>query len=755
MGKKTILIFLGAFSLFFFLHGFQKQQQLIPPERHVVEVRLVLVDVIVTKDGKFVTDLSKDDFRLYEDGKEVPIYSFELVSFEEIGIEVKDEKEKTTSPHRPKKRLAVIFDSINSWTRDIKLGSMEIAEQLVELVKLGNEVMVLQMSKNKGMEVLQPFTTDDALINDAVKRASGTLWEAGYQLNGITEVDKNLGEDEEEIGGALKEYISAQQIIDYRFIQKEKFEKTVGGILAACNMLKRFPGRKSVLLISAGIPDLVSLNLGTMNPIRPGQFKQSSKATLDAIHAGGRDQGKMRIFDPFNLLKKKNFRNGDDVIKELTRFANSQNISIYSFAPQDITRSLFTGASAEYRFREDMQHLLYKSHEALLQLQHLEFISKKTGAVSLKGAKKIERFQQIMRTDLNHYYQLSYKPRRSKADDEYHTIKVKVNRRGVDLRFRKGYTDYSEEEERNILLVAAFYTPELYKELPFEAEFIPFYTDVGKYEPWMNIALPTTEIFLDRFIEYGPRRFNLHVWVKDKRSGEKGYGGQINIPINIDSSFKDHMRTIDNLILHFKGPELSFRRKDYQVIFALIDPKTNEIGTWESYLIFPDYKKNKEGSIINCVLGAVYENPEKKKDSFYINKRDGSLEYGQIKFYPEVINRFFQQEGAHVFMQVYLPQGDKGVQPEFSIQGEDGISHHIEGKLKAESWNRKSKIWNSLFFLNISPAAIGDNVLRVEIPGVGKNMNLAKEAKLTIISGGYTQDLARDTNSSAGPSVVP
>ncbi len=61
------IVILSAFA--FWLYGYQEQEQEIPPEKHVVAVRLVLLDVIVTKGGEFVKDLTKDDFELFEDGK--------------------------------------------------------------------------------------------------------------------------------------------------------------------------------------------------------------------------------------------------------------------------------------------------------------------------------------------------------------------------------------------------------------------------------------------------------------------------------------------------------------------------------------------------------------------------------------------------------------------------------------------------------------------------------------------------------------
>ena len=106
----TIVI---ASVLFFWLYGFQEREQEIPPEMHEVAVRLVLLDVIATKGGNFVKDLTKEDFELYEDGKKVAINSFELISFEERTLDVLIEEEEApeSALSRPKKKLAVIQDS--------------------------------------------------------------------------------------------------------------------------------------------------------------------------------------------------------------------------------------------------------------------------------------------------------------------------------------------------------------------------------------------------------------------------------------------------------------------------------------------------------------------------------------------------------------------------------------------------------------------------------------------------------------------
>jgi VWFA-related protein len=700
--KKGIFIFLiFLFAIFCCLYGFQEQQKLFPPEKHEVEVRLILVEVIVTKDGEFVKDLAQEDFDIYEDGKKVPINSFELVSFEERELKILEEKPEKKPPAPPKKKLSVIFDAINSWKREVKIESEKIIDELFSLIKLGHEVMILQLHRRKGLEILQPFTTDEDLIRKAVEKASGNIWKLGMDAD---EVPPKFVADPERYRKLTR--------LEYLYLERRRFQDTIGGLLAAFNMIRNLPGRKLILLISAGIPDL-----------SPPYMLRYPLDRIDSI----------RLFDPFNILEKKTFNEGEEVIRELISFANAQNISIYTLDSDIYVKHLFSGSTAERYQKYEIAPFTIREGDKIRKVQNLNWISKETGASHLRGADKFDNFRQVMSTDLKYYYQLSYYPRRREADDKYHKIKVKVKRRGAKARFRKGYTDYSREEANKMQLITAFYNPALCKQLPFEGEFIPFFTKSGKYEPWMNIALPAKDLFRDRFVEYVRKKFNLHIWIVDKKTGEKGFGGQINLPFNINSSFMEFIKNIDYLSFHFKGPELTFKHNEYQAVFALVDLETNEIGTWESMLSLPDFKKSKEGAFINCVLGEMTSNPKKKAQSFLLSRKDGSLEYSQIKFFPRITNQFANREEASVFLQIYLPQGKTEIQPEFLVKGEDSLLCPLSGVVSAESWNKKSKVWSAIFRLDLSPATLGENSLYIEIPLSDEVAVLSNELKLTIL----------------------
>ena len=733
------MLFMTVIAIISLLYGFQEKQQLFPPEKHEVEVRLIMVDVIVTRDGEFVKDLTKDDFELFEDGIRVPINSFELVSFDKKDLKLPEEMREGILSVFPQNRIVVIFDAINSWKRDIIKGSEKIIDELVSIAKLGNEVMVLQLRNRKGIEIIQPFTLNEELIKNSIEKAAGSIW----KLDTVIEPSYKAQVGSESRTGSPTEtrrqqetdnpfeniYAEDMQRIYHMNTEMKRFEKTIGGILGACNMIKSLPGRKYMLLISAGIPDLSPPDMlpnilsGILTERIEDAYRNKSFGKID----------KIKIFDPFNILDKKAFKDGAEVITELIRFANAHNISIYSLDCGTYVKRLHSGASAESYQKNEMAQIYFSEGDNIRKVQNLRWISEDTGADSLRGADKFEEFRRVISRDLTYYYQLSFYAQRSEADDKYHKIEVDVKRQGVDTRFRKGYTDYSKKETNKMLLVTAFYNPSLFKELPFKAELIPFLTESGKYEPWMNIALPAKELFRDRFVEYAPKLFNLHVWIKDKNDGEKGYGGKINIGLNISPSFLDFVKNIDYLSYHFKGPEFNFGRHEYQTIFALFDPQTNEIGTWESSLSVPVLKKNNERLIINCVLGDTVSNSKKVKKIFSLSNKDGSLESDQIKFFPKVTNQFKKWEGASVFMQLYLPHGKTKMQPEFLLLGEDRSLRALPKVLLSEFWNEKLRVWSSIFKLELDQGTLGENSLYVEITESEEGALLSKEMKLTII----------------------
>ncbi len=502
----------------------------------------------------------------------------------------------------------------------------------------------------------------------------------------------------------------------------------MGEMLAITNTIKDLPGKKSILFISDGIPYASA-------PV--SDYKKDDETSFQEISSGLRGPSfrkklvrEAKAFDPFNILGKKKFMAGEEVLLELIRFANAHNISFYSLYPESFMKHLMQ-VSAEFAFYSDMKESLdFIEQEKKLKLYNLVWISEDTGGVALRGTEKYEKFKQVMEEDLNYYYLLSYYPRREDPDDKYHKIKVNVSRGGVDVRARKGYTDYSEEGTEKMSLVSTFYNPSLFKELPFEGAFIPVYLKSGKFEPWFCVALPANKLFIQRNIGFGPMKLDLHIWIKDMKKGESTLGGQIPILFNIDPNFLNAARSTDYILYHFLGSETRLKYEKNHVIYALYDEQTNEVGTWESTFSPPDLKEKNRGDLLNCVLGLVAQSPEVKKKSFSLSRADGSLEYGKFKFFPLVTNRVQRTQDTAVFLQVYLPEGKIEVHPQFLAIRNEGEAQQIHGEMLAGSWNGKLKVWSGLFHLDMKNIVSGGHTLKVEIPVSDSGPVLSKEINL-------------------------
>src|SRR6266853_1918992 len=98
MYGKALLSLLVLSSLLLPIRGQQPQPspapQRTPPaadDQDVVRIttNLVQVDVVVTKDGKQVTDLKPEDFEIFEDGKPQKITNFSYVSNVSAGAPIK------------------------------------------------------------------------------------------------------------------------------------------------------------------------------------------------------------------------------------------------------------------------------------------------------------------------------------------------------------------------------------------------------------------------------------------------------------------------------------------------------------------------------------------------------------------------------------------------------------------------------------------------------------------------------------------
>lgn len=386
-----------------------------PPQQPPVfrtGINFVRVDVIVT-DGKGtpIMDLEEDDFEVYEDGTPQTVESFKLI---QIGPTPGPEAE----PPRPIRTLynqereaarddvrlfVIMFDDYH-----VRRGSaMAVKAPLIRFVQqqLSPLDMVAIMYPLTPTDQLQ-FTRDHASIVGAIETFEGRKYIYDPR-------------------NAFEERYAYYPVVTVERIRNDVSLSALRGLVTWLGTLRE--GRKSVILVSEGYTNNVPPQLNDPVAAMPGMGNPySGRAGVEST-------------DP--RADSARFFNSADMLSELRRVfdaANRTNTAIYSLDPRGL---------AVFAFDINEGVGLQTDRVTLTEtLDTLHVLADETDGRAIVNSNDLDAgLKQIVR-DSSAYYLLGYNSSAEPTDGKFHEIRVRVKRRGVQVRARKGYWAYTEED---------------------------------------------------------------------------------------------------------------------------------------------------------------------------------------------------------------------------------------------------------------------------------------------------------------------
>jgi len=716
-GSKSLILVSGVFLTLLLMRGPTLPAAQAPPaqkvdERHEVSVRLVLVDLIaLDKDGRFATDLGRDDFEVFEDGKKMTLLSAELVRLTRPAEETAPAVAEPAAPAPPREsRFFVVIDSINTIARMLERSKKELIPQLLSIIELGQQVMVMELSESAGMKVLQPLTQDRALIAKAVDQATGSFW---VEYSADTLIVPGLVGRPDGRAGAPSGAGGMEQSVQAAFAaqNRRRFERTVNALLGVMNMVKDFPGRKSVLLVSGGLP---TLSFVRFFEGRGGAIEDTT-AVQSQIEAA-------KILDPFKVLKKSGFRSSSEILDDVVQFANSHNISFYALDPDNYLRYVL--ADMAY---DNFPRALPSASQLpgagggleeikKIELGRLQALAGDTGGEAFLGGKKFDEFQQMIERDFSQYYELSYAPPRTTGDGKYHKIKVTVGRPGLEIRSRQGYLDYTEEQAESLLFASAAYNPALFKEIPFEAQVVPFIKAKDRYVLWIQTALPVGRIIggetsLEKPVSL---RFRVSLSEPDRTGGPTS---EMLFPLVLPPSFLQRVRNAEFLGHSCCTQETELKSERYQVTVTLYNPAVGQAGTVEQMLEIPRTDKAPKSPVLATVLGNLQKTDKLMVSPFTIANDDGTLDVPGYKFYPMATARLARGRRAAFLFQIYAPEKPEDPAVKATVLRGGQAMLVLPAGLIFEEWNKKAQVWNVIYDMGLEGLFPGEYELKFEWTG--------------------------------------
>jgi len=370
-----------------------------------LEVRIVNVDVVVRdKDGKPVPGLTAADFVLLENGKPQTITNF--AEYRETAPDVAEQPGivPAVATRPPQKRYIAFFvDRLN--LRE-KLNREDFFRGLRAFVddsmREGDEAAVFVWGTS--LESRLPMTGDRAALLSTIKALED---DAKLQLD-YTDIERSELQFREQAWGGDED--AAEMIeADRRFAAQRAFDlqqRKTYAINAVLQSLAGLDGRRIMILATERFSKLPGLEYGYAST-------------------------------EFNARKMI-----DSVVDE----ANSSAVTVYGVFPRGLDRDALSGSAGSYDAASGTAAggpIANPYAQLQNQAETIDSIATRTGGTFALGGKLAALSLDSAARQLDNYYSLAYRP---SGDDRMRSIKVKLNRPGLEVLARSAVVDKTDKE---------------------------------------------------------------------------------------------------------------------------------------------------------------------------------------------------------------------------------------------------------------------------------------------------------------------
>jgi len=369
-------------------------------------INFVRVDAIVTDDdGNPIVDLEPSDFEITEDGEPQTIDTFRRVDLDGGLIPGPDGPPRAISGDsveeseaaRDDVRLFGIF--LDDYHVRLETG-VRAREDLARFIEtqLGPSDMIGLMYPLAPLDTVR-FTRNHDALSRALLRFEGRK----YRYEPMNQFEYRYANESTEIVERIRNQVSLSAI---------------KALIIRMGSLKE--GRKALILVTEGYsnyvpPQLRSMTAGTPDPNNPAYNNPLADT-------GSLNESRAQFAASADL---------DFDLREVYSAANRYNVSLYPVDP----RGLATG-----EFGID-QNVGMGTDRAFLNstLDTLRVLASETDGRAIINRNALTTAMKQIVLDSSSYYMIGYSSTAAPTDGKFHEIGVRVRRRGVQVRARRGY----------------------------------------------------------------------------------------------------------------------------------------------------------------------------------------------------------------------------------------------------------------------------------------------------------------------------
>jgi VWFA-related protein len=647
----------------------------------------VLLDVVVKdKKGRVVKDLTAADLEIYEDGAKQEIESFRLVTRTSTGKAEEKEGAPVNSINLTKgetdvgvSAIALVFDRLS---QDARTRAHDAAISYVGEDSRPNDFIGV-FNIDLSLKVLQNYTTENALIRQAIDKAAATgsasfvsnAEQARSQNTRIQQLQQqaaaaaNTASAGGGAGAAAAGAAAGSADVDLKFAEMtrrtlETFEvlerdqqgyATSNGLLAVINSMRSLPGRKAVIFFSEGLaipPNVVAHFRSVIN--------QANRLNVSVYTI---DSAGLRATNP-----------NDEARAEINALGRRR-------VDHDPSRpELGRPMTAMLERNEDLLKLNPQSG--------LNQLANETGGAFIGDTNNIGGRLRQVDEDLHSYYLVTYSPANQNVDGKFRQISVKLKKGDHEVQTRKGY----------FAVNATGYVPMLYYESPalvainktpapnaFPIKALGFnFPDPSR--PLRNIVEVQAASNSFTFIEDKAKKtfstnFTILALIKDQ---SKQVVGKLSRQYVLSGPLDKMKATQSGAVLFYKETDLPPGR--YEIETVAYDQPTDKASVRRSTLEVPEVDETKLRLSTVSIINRVEQVPASQK-------AESPFQIGEVMLYPNLGDAFkkstTKQVGFHFV--VYPAKGEKTI-PQLTLQVLQGSKMPADLQLKLPAPDAQGRI---------------------------------------------------------------
>ncbi|HYP28973.1 MAG TPA: VWA domain-containing protein [Blastocatellia bacterium] len=650
-----------------------------------ISTDLVQLDVVITdKNGRVVKGLTKDDFELFEKGKRQPISFFEFVS---ANRENRAEDAAAAAAHRAATRglaerevsrvFAFVVDDLTVRFEDLSYVRELLVNFIDRQMQPSDMVAIIRTVGGKGL--LQQFTTD----KDLLRRAIATLLPAGHPLN-IAEgpwgdrslISERVGQDRQgsglqpssasaralaegssgEAGGSFDDSFGPSiEAMDVNSVADESDKSlrafmTLSTASFVIDSMQELPGRKSLVLISGGLPLLGAQSGGTASRVSNLLNLLTDNATRASVAIHTMDVRGLQVLTDFKLFEESPLgtpampvqpeqtqtgprrAGGGRVIDPRTKAASVMDLNTLG------NRSAFNGLEAQ---------------------EGLRALASATGGISVTNTNNFNKGMEKILAASEGYYLLAYTPSDSKFDGDFRKIEVKVKAEGLKVHSRRGY--FAREDKtvapvnKQEQLLAAIKSPLARRDVDLDAMLVYKAAPPNRGAIDIHLTIDPRKLQFEQAADRKQINLDVAGFVFDEFGKLRGGFSET---IKPDLSADEYSKAEKGGLNYSANTELP--SGVYQVRLVVRDNKTGALGTLSRYFEVPDLSKGRLAAS-SLVIGSVPANSSKAGSVNWITASRRVSRQNNLLYATSVYNAKLKDGKPHVTTQLTLTRNGKMV----------------------------------------------------------------------------------------------